>query len=130
VLVSDYLADPEGGLVSEQDFSLRRYRPKLQLDYIGGFAAGVAGEQVRHRYRGGPPPTSATCWETTRWGWASGQQRLQGYQSPDLLSESKPALQLGWMDRAVPYLNIYNQSYYRPGHPLSKRTRERCTSTS
>jgi Tol biopolymer transport system component len=40
VLVSDYLADPEGGLPNEDDFTVSDYKPKLQLDYIGGYAAG------------------------------------------------------------------------------------------
>jgi WD40 repeat protein/basic secretory peptidase family protein len=40
VRVSDYLSDPESGLVPKDTFTFQRYKAKLQLDYIGGFAAG------------------------------------------------------------------------------------------
>jgi hypothetical protein len=43
VLVSDYLSDPEGGLPDTSEFLRKDYKPKLQLDYIGGYAAGGVG---------------------------------------------------------------------------------------
>src|SRR5258705_6378643 len=57
VEVSDYLADPESGLVPRDTFTFKRYRAKLQLDYIGGFAAGgVSTDQYGTGVAGGATP--------------------------------------------------------------------------
>jgi WD40 repeat protein/surface antigen Omp85-like protein len=115
VEVSDYLADPEGGLVSKDTFTFRRYKPKLQLDYIGGFAAGgVSTSQFGTGVAGG-----ATAYFSDMLGnhivgigiQANGTFKDIGGQ----LSYLNRAHRWNWGGDIghIPYLNILSSSFYK-----------------
>jgi len=114
VEVSDYLADPETGLVPRDTFTFKRYKPKLQLDYIGGFAAGgVSTDQFGTGVAGG-----ATAYFSDMLGnhvvglgiQANGTFKDIGAQ----VSYLNRAHRWNWGGDVghIPYLNILSSSFY------------------
>jgi Tol biopolymer transport system component len=115
VEVSDYLSDPESGLVPRDTFTFKRYRAKLQLDYIGGFAAGgVSTDQYGTGVAGG-----ATAYFSDMLGnhvvglgiQANGTFKDIGAQ----VSYLNRAHRWNWGGDVghIPYLNILSASFYK-----------------
>lgn len=127
VLVSDYLSDPESGLVPKDTFTFRRYKPKLQLDYIGGFAAGgVTTDRFGTAVAGG-----ATAYFSDMLGnhvvglgiQANGTFKDIGAQ----VSYLNRARRWNWGGEAghIPYLNVLSASYYKGDTLVVEDLRER-----
>jgi Tol biopolymer transport system component len=52
-IVDNYLNDPEGGLITDREFSTSKYSPRLQLDYIGTTGIGIAVSSFGTYFMGG-----------------------------------------------------------------------------
>jgi len=116
VLVSDYLADPEGGLPPEETFPVHKYNPKLQLDYIGGYAAGVAVDRFGANVGGGATAYFSDMLNNHVVGvgiQANGSFKDIGAQA----SYQNTTQRWNWAAVVghVPYLSIYNRIGISPG---------------
>jgi hypothetical protein len=126
VLVSDYLSDPAGGLPREDSFTVSKYHPKLQLDYVGAFSGGVSVDRFGTAIGGGATAYFSDMLANRTVGvglQANGTFKDIGAQA--FYVNRGHRFNWGVVGGHIPYLNYYTELGYQGDTLVYRETRER-----